>query len=75
MTHDVKVEKSPVLELKSKDMVIAVQKDGELLGRLYISKGAIEWRSANNWYYRKMRWTKFAEMMMEKGWRRRKEKK
>lgn len=63
--HELKITDTPVLEVKNRDLVIEVRQDGQLFGRLLISKGAIEWKGANKKYRRRLRWKKFDELMFE----------
>lgn len=68
MAHNVKMD-VPTRELGKADAVFTVQQDGETLGALHVSRGAIVWFPANNNYGYKLSWKKFAEAMVEIGTR------
>jgi hypothetical protein len=65
--HTVKV-KTPPLEVGKVDIVFNVQKDGQLHGRLKISKGGVEWmqasRSKNAFH---MSWDRFDRVFETQG--------
>ena len=41
------------------------QRERKKIGELHVSKGSIEWLPSNGRYKRRMRWSKFAELMRE----------
>ena len=45
------------------DIEFVVRENGKKLGELHVSKGSIEWLPSNGRYKRRMRWSKFAELM------------
>ena len=67
-THDVSLGIPKPIELGRVDIEVEVRSDGELLGKIRISKGAIDWMPP---YKSKMAysmdWEEFAEVMQERG--------
>lgn len=53
-------------EVLRSDVTFFVQRDGEKLGELKISKGTIDWKPKNKQRSIKWSWDKFAEMMESK---------
>jgi hypothetical protein len=49
----------------SVDIEFIVKEDGKKIGELHVSKGSIEWLPSNGRYKRRMRWSKFAELMSQ----------
>jgi hypothetical protein len=47
------------------DVEFIVKEDGKKIGELHVSKGSIEWLPSNGRYKRRMRWSKFAELMSQ----------
>ncbi len=47
------------------DIEFIVKEDGKKIGELHVSKGSIEWLPSNGRYKRRMRWSKFAELMSQ----------
>jgi hypothetical protein len=45
------------------DIEFVVRENGKKLGELHVSKGSIEWLPSNGRYKRRLRWSKFAELM------------
>jgi hypothetical protein len=64
MKHDVHVS-FPSRELGKTDITFDVRGDGEIIGRLEVSKGSLVWYPKNNSYGHKISWGKFAKMMEE----------
>ncbi len=66
MAHDVIFE-LPRRSLGKQDLIFEVQQDGELLGKLKVSKGAVVWNPA--WGKRgfHMSWATFDRVMQENG--------
>ena len=53
------------LQIKSKDVVFKVYRDGRKFGELRLSQGAVVWRGRKDKFGRKMRWVKFDKLMQE----------
>lgn len=67
MAHEVSINLNTNFVLH-RDVVVEVKKDGEMLGKLLVSKGNIEWMPANNSVNKhRMSWSKFADMMKNEG--------
>ena len=67
MIHEVRA-KIDTKVVTHKDLEITVKVDGGKLGKLLISKGNVEWLPrGNSVKKRRMRWSKFAELMEERG--------
>jgi hypothetical protein len=66
-THDLEMS-VPAQTIKNSDATISVWADGELLGRLKVSKGSIDWvpGHAVKWRYR-LSWEKFHDLMCDNG--------
>jgi hypothetical protein len=47
------------------DFEFVVRENGRKIGELHVSKGSIEWLPSNGRYKRRMRWSKFAELMSQ----------
>ena len=47
------------------DIEFIIKENGRKIGELHVSKGSIEWLPSNGRYKRRMRWSKFAELMNE----------
>lgn len=62
--HTVKVEVPPnALELSSADLKITVRDRDEKIGTLLVSRGAIEWRTANGKVLYRSGWERFDRLM------------
>ncbi len=57
----------PKRTLGREDIEFVVEKDGVRFGTLLVSKGAVEWRPSNKVYRRRLRWTRFDQLMREAG--------
>lgn len=58
----------PKEQLVHADVRFTIQKDGEKLGELHISKGNVEWWPKGNKRNKlRLSWTKFAEIFEESG--------
>ncbi|MDP9237162.1 MAG: hypothetical protein M3P30_07150 [Chloroflexota bacterium] len=68
--HDVRFT-IPERRLGNADIEFAVYTDGERLGLLKVSKGAVVWRHANKKRGHVMDWTTFDRMMQSEGRRER----
>jgi hypothetical protein len=56
------------MEVVNADAEIEVRDtDGELLGRLLISRGSVDWVPANKQLRHRMNWKRFARMMESEG--------
>ena len=64
--HEVKFT-VPERPLGKADVEFSVKRDGEVVGKLKVSNGTIVWVPKNKSYGFKMGWTKFDELMQEKG--------
>jgi len=66
-THDLEMT-VPAQSIKNADATITVRADGEVLGRIKVSRGSIDWvpGHAVKWQYR-LTWEKFHELMCEHG--------
>lgn len=53
------------MKVKTKDVVFKVYQDGKKFGELRLSQGAVVWRGRFDKDGRKMRWTKFDQLMQE----------
>ena len=47
------------------DIEFIIKENGRKIGELHVSKGSIEWLPSNGRYKRRMRWSKFAELMSQ----------
>ena len=47
------------------DVEFIIREGDKKLGELHVSKGSIEWLPSNGRYKRRMRWSKFANLMEE----------
>lgn len=67
MAHEVRMDVNSAFVTKS-DVTFEISENGSKLGTLLISRGNIEWvPSGNSVNKRRMRWSKFAELMESKG--------
>lgn len=66
MVHEVRFT-IPERELGNADIEFSVRQDGELLGRLAVSKGAVVWVPRDHTYGFKMQWADFAELLVREG--------
>lgn len=65
-THSVTM-KQPNEKVINTDVEFIIREGDRKLGELHVSKGSIEWLPSNGRYKRRMRWSKFATIMEEKG--------
>jgi hypothetical protein len=63
-THKVLMRQPTEIEVSS-DIEFVVRENGRKIGELHVSKGSIEWLPSNGRYKRRMRWSKFAELMRD----------
>jgi hypothetical protein len=57
----------PTRELGRADAVFEVKADGEVLGSLHVSRGAVVWFPSGTTYGYKLGWAKFDELMQAHG--------
>ena len=55
------------MQIKKKDVVFKVYRDGRKFGELRLSQGAVVWRGRSDKIGRKIWWAKFDELMQEEG--------
>ena len=53
------------VEITTKDVIFKVYQDGKKFGELRLSRGAVFWRGRFDRIGRKMRWSKFDQLMQE----------
>lgn len=63
-THKVTMRQPSEIEVV-RDFEFVIRENGRKIGELHVSKGSIEWLPSNGRYKRRMRWSKFAELMNE----------
>lgn len=66
MAHQVSFE-LPRRTLGREDVIFEVREDGELLGELKVSKGAIVWRPGWGKLSYRLSWDRFDRLMSEQG--------
>jgi len=67
MAH-LKLRVTRAMEVVNADAEIEVRgSDDELMGRLLISRGSVDWVGANKQLRHRMTWRKFAQVMEEQG--------
>jgi len=66
MTHHV-ILKMPERDLGNADVAFRVRRDGTALGTLKVSKGAVVWVPRDCTYGKKLTWSEFDSLMMERG--------
>jgi hypothetical protein len=65
---NLKLRVSRAMEVVNADAEIEVRgTDGELIGRLLVSKGSIDWAPANKQLRHRMNWRRFARLMEQEG--------
>ena len=63
-THKVTMRQPTEIEVNT-DVEFVIRENGRKIGELHVSKGSIEWLPSNGRYKRRMRWSKFAELMRQ----------
>jgi hypothetical protein len=63
-THKVTMRQPTEIEVNT-DVEFVIRENGRKIGELHVSKGSIEWLPSNGRYKRRMRWSKFAELMRD----------
>jgi hypothetical protein len=66
MAHDVTFT-IPARSLGKQDIEFEVRNEGEFIGVLKVSKGAVVWRPRNHTYEFKLGWKRFDDLMQENG--------
>ncbi len=65
---NLKLKVSRAMEVVNADAEIEVRgTDGELLGRLLVSRGSVDWAPANKQRRYRMNWRRFARLMEDEG--------
>jgi hypothetical protein len=65
---NLKLKVSRAMEVVNADAEIEVRTtEGDLIGRLLLSKGSIDWAPANKQLRHRLRWKQFARLMEERG--------
>ncbi|MEO8541611.1 MAG: hypothetical protein ABI577_17855 [bacterium] len=57
----------PALALRKSDIVFTVLRDAEIVGKLFVSRGALVWYSRNGKLGRKLSWSRFDTIAQEHG--------
>ena len=63
-THKVTMRQPTEIQVNT-DVEFVIRENGRKIGELHVSKGSIEWLPSNGRYKRRMRWSKFAELMRD----------
>jgi len=63
MARHTSTMRQPNEQILNKDVEFVIRENGRKLGELHVSKGSIEWIPNNGRYNRRIRWSKFAELM------------
>jgi hypothetical protein len=66
-THDIHLKIPHGITIVNTDVEVFVREDGQLLGRIRISRGSIDWLPSKKQRPRRLRWGRFAELMDEYG--------
>ena len=66
-THEISLKILRQIEVLNTDIEVEVREDGELLGRIRISRGSIDWIPALKRSARRLEWDRFAVLMEETG--------
>ena len=66
-THKVKLKLNQGIEIENVDASFPVWSNDELLGRLRVSKGSVDWQPAHGQMVHRLSWEKFADLMVDKG--------
>jgi hypothetical protein len=62
-THDISLKIVHDITIINKDIEVEVRADGDLLGRIRISRGSIDWTPVHKQRPHRVRWRRFADMM------------
>jgi hypothetical protein len=63
--HSVYVKESPEFEIVNKDLVIAVQANEEMFGRLTVSRGGVGWYPKGGEKERHFTWEQFDKLVRD----------
>ncbi|RIK80542.1 MAG: hypothetical protein DCC68_10820 [Planctomycetota bacterium] len=61
--HAVWLKQTPEVEIVNKDLIVEVASDGEVLGKLTISRGGLGWFPKNAEYERHLSWERFDRLV------------
>ena len=64
-THEITLKIPHAITVANTDIEVEVREDGEVLGRVRISRGSIDWMPRMGRRAKTMRWRKFAALMEE----------
>jgi hypothetical protein len=65
--HEISLEIPHGITVVNRDIEVDIRENGEVLGRIHISRGSIAWRPGNGRQLRHVRWSKFADFMETEG--------
>jgi hypothetical protein len=65
LEHKVTLSIPKAIEIESKDIIVEVRTDGDLLGELRISRGSVDWRRSgqHNVNVHRVLWERFAQLL------------
>lgn len=66
-THDIVLTIPHGITVMNTDIEVVVREDGEVLGRVRISRGSIDWIPRLGRNAKTMGWRKFGDLMEERG--------
>ena len=66
-THEISLKVPHGIMVVNKDIEILVREDGDVLGRIRISRGSLDWVPANKKRAKYLRWAKVDRLMQEYG--------
>ncbi len=64
--HEVQFD-VPWRPLERADVVFTVRVDGQALGELHVSKGALDWKPRYQQHYRRLTWSQFDQLAQREG--------
>jgi hypothetical protein len=70
-THDISLKIPHGITVVNTDIEVIVREDGEVLGRVRISRGSIDWIPRLSRRAKTMRWRRFGDVMEDYGTTRR----
>jgi len=65
--HEISLKILREIEVVNTDIEVEVREDGDLLGRLRISRGSIDWIPALKRSAHRLEWERFAALMEDSG--------
>ena len=65
--HEIDVKVPQEIWVENTDLEVRVKSDGRLLGRVHISRGTIDWIPSKAQSRYRLRWERFAELMVDYG--------